>query len=396
MMEYRNLTQFPSLAYEAVDQYDEEFHVAVMRITMEIGPDGALAVAGEQPPLAVTDDYYGEMHKSSVKQESDLAPYKPRCDVIVIGTAYAPGLTPVPRFEAGIRITGSFEVDKRLTYTGPRFWEKQEAGWVLTEPLPIVSLPLRYEYAYGGACRIEKEDPAAARIEAAYRLSPEQRQQHPDGPDNAPVAHTAYDANPIGAGYIEDWYLKAKGVTRIPAPQIESPDEPITELGKHYAPQGLGAITRAWLPRRDLCGTIDEAFVASDRWLPEDFDFAFWNGAHPDLQTPWLKGDETIELFNIGEKHVRLTLPGSKPYALARLEDGQIVPLDFALDTLLIDTDQRRLTLLYRLLLPKEPAIRVLEARMMSKKEQDVLDALIKDKREKASRDEMSREASHG
>jgi hypothetical protein len=388
MMEYRNLTQFPSLAYKAVDQYDEEFHVAVMRITMEIGPDGALAVAGEQAPLVVTDEHYGELHKSSVKQESDLAPYKPRCDVIVIGTAYAPDLKPLPRFEAGIRITGSFTLNQRLALTGPRFWEKQEAGWVLTEPTPITSLPLRYEYAYGGACRIEKEDPAAERIEAAYQLSPEQRAQHPDGPDNAPVAHAAYDANPIGMGYVEGWYLKAKEIDRIPAPQIESPDEPIREFGRHYAPQGLGVITRAWLPRRHLCGTIDEAFVGSDRWLPEDFDFAFWNGAHPDLQTPWLKGDETIELFNIGEKHMRLTLPGSKPCAFARLEDGQPVPLDFALDTLLIDTDKWRLSLVYRLLLPKEPAVRVLEARMMSKEEQEALDALIKDKREKASRDE--------
>ncbi len=395
-MEYRNLTQFPSLAYEAVDQYDQEFHVAVMRITMEIGKDGALIIAEEQTPLVLTDEYYGELNKSSVKQESDLAPYKPKCDVIVIGTARAPDLKPVPRFEAGIRISGSFTLDKRLAITGPRHWEKRDTGWVLTEPTPIASLPLRYEYAYGGEHRIERDQSTPHEIEANHLLNPDQRRKHPDGPDYAPLAHAAYDHNPIGMGYAEDWYLEAKEIDRLPAPQIESPDEPVQEFGKHYTPQGLGVVTRAWLPRRDLCGTIDQAFVQSDGWLPRDFDFAFWNGAHPDLQVPWLQGNETIELFNIGEEPLRLTLPGNKPYALARLEEGQITPLDFRLDTLLIDTDQRRLTLLYRLLVPKEPAVRVLEARLINKEEHDGLQAYIKDKRGHTPRDAMSIEAVHG
>jgi hypothetical protein len=193
-MEYRNLTSFPSLAYEAVDQYDQEFHVAVMRVMMEIGQDGVLAVAGEQPPLVVTDEYYGELNKSSVKQESDLAPYKPRSDVIVIGTACAPGLKPVPRFEANIKINGSSTLDKQLAITGPRYWEKREAGWVLTEPAPIISLPLRYEYAYGGECRIEGDDPAGREVKADYQLTTEQGEQHPDGVENAPLAHNAYAA----------------------------------------------------------------------------------------------------------------------------------------------------------------------------------------------------------
>src|SRR5258708_9048573 len=48
-------------------------------------------------------------------------------------------------------------------------------GWSLTRPVPITALPLRYEYAYGGECRIEATDPLAKRVSAKHRLSPDQR-----------------------------------------------------------------------------------------------------------------------------------------------------------------------------------------------------------------------------
>jgi len=192
----------------------------------------------------------------------------------VIGSAYAPGNKPSSRFEAGIRISGPVPLDKKLVVTGPRFWEKHEASWRLTEPTPITSLSLQYEYAYGGENRIDLEDPAAKQVEAKFHLTPEQRQQHPEGAELAPIAHTAYEQNPVGIGFAEQWYLDATHPARIPAPQIESPSDPISEFGKQYAPQGLGVITKAWLPRRKLGGTADEEFAKSERWLPEDFDFA--------------------------------------------------------------------------------------------------------------------------
>jgi len=143
-MEFHNLTPFPALAFEGLDQHGLEFHVVVMRATYDITADLELQPADEQQPLAVCDEYFGEMNTSSVRQESDLAQYKPNCDVIVIGSAYAPGHKPVPRFEAGIRISGSVSLDKRLAVTGPRFWEKRCSDWTLTEPEAIASLPLRY------------------------------------------------------------------------------------------------------------------------------------------------------------------------------------------------------------------------------------------------------------
>lgn len=73
-MEFRNHTPFPALAFQMQDWDEKEYHVVVMRATMEIADDGALRFSEEQAPLAVTDEYFGELNKSSVRQESDLAP----------------------------------------------------------------------------------------------------------------------------------------------------------------------------------------------------------------------------------------------------------------------------------------------------------------------------------
>jgi hypothetical protein len=278
-------------------------------------------------------------------------------------------------------LPGPVILDRQLAVCGPRYWEKGSfGGWALTSPEPIVSLPLRYEYAYGGECRIGPEDPAGKQVEPKYRLTAEQRRQHPDGPDKAPVAHSACELNPVGMGFAEEWYLKAKKIKRVRAPQIDLPGDPIREFGKTYPAQGFGVITKAWLPRRTLCGTIDDAFIQSGRPLPEDFDFAFWNGAHPDLQVPWLAGNEQITLTNLcphnmpgatrdksGNTVLRFVLPGHQPFVLVRYEDGAMVPTQAELDTLVIEPDERKVSCVYRLLLTMEPAVRMLEARLIFK-----------------------------
>jgi hypothetical protein len=411
------------MAYQALDQHEQRFHVVVLRSTSEIKIDGTLQFVPEQASLAVTDEYHGQSNKSSVRQESDLSPFKPRCDVIVIGTAYAPMGRPSRRFTAGIRINGpkrphplpprpqglnptmgpsaaalaAWEkevaelranpvkgpviLDRLLAVYGPRWWENGAFnGWSLTTPEPIMSLPLRYEYAYGGECRIELDDSAGKHVEPKYRLTAEQRRQHPDGPDKAPVAHRACESNPLGMGFAEEWYLKAKKIKRVPAPRIDLPDDPVREFGKPYPAQGFGVIARGWLPRRKLCGTIDDAFIQSGKPLPEDFEFSFLNGAHPDLQVPWLAGNEEFTLTNLcphnmpgttrdkgGNTLLRFALPGHQPFVLVRYEDGAMAPTQAELDTLVIEPDEKKVSCVYRLLLPLEPAVRLLEARLIFK-----------------------------
>lgn len=376
-MQLANTTQFPACAFQATGQHGLPYHVVVMRATFDINPDGGPAVSGEQPRLVLADEYFGEINRSSVRQESDLVPCKPKCDVIVNATAYAPGGRPSTGFIVGVRVNkppdergepGLVVLDKKLVVTGPRSWEKGLlGGWKLRPPtMPITSLPLRYEYAFGGECGIELDDPAAERVGRKFLLGPEQRASHPDGADKAPLAHAAYDGNPLGIGFAEEWYLKAKRMKTFPAPQVYSPENPVSVLGNAYAPQGFGIVTKAWKQRLELAGTYDKAW-RENRWphLPDDFDPEFWNGAHPDMRIPFPEGGEKITLTNLTpDGTLTISLPDLEPLVHVRREDGRIVPGHVKIDTLIIEPDSMKISMVWRAVLPVHREAEPVEARL--------------------------------
>lgn len=380
-MEFTNYTPFPALAFQGIDQGEQKFHVLVLRQTLSFA-NGPLAYVDEQAPLCAEDEFFGEANTSSVRQESDLCHYKPKCDVLVNATAVAPGAQPVPRFAVRLKVSdpqGQRVLEKTLTVTGARAWEKSPTGWKLNAPEPLSSLPLRYEYAYGGQCRVNADDPHSAHVPKAFRLTPEQQAQHPEQA-NPPLAHTVCESNLLGQGYSEPWYRDALKLTRIAAPQIEALDDPIREIDKPYAPQGLGVRHKGNPARRKLGGTIDAAFIESDRWLPEDFDFAVWNAAPEDQQCDFLQGDETLELINLcppntpgalrdtaGNTILRLALPGDLPFVLVNYPDGRVGELSAHLDTLIIDTERKEVSCVWRATVGCEPEIAALEFRMLQK-----------------------------
>ena len=392
-MDFTNHTPFPALAFAGIDPHGHTFHVLVLRQTLTFAT-GALEYADEQAPLREEDEFFGEPHVSSVRQESDLCHYKPKCDVLVNATAYAPGGHALPRFTVGLKITGATRrtvLEKHLTVTGPRDWEKTLFSWKLRAPEPITTLPLRDEFAYGGTCRIAAEDPAAARVKPEFRLTPAQQAQHPD-PANLPLSHTVYEENPRGLGYTEAWHRDALKLTRIAAPQIEDPNDPVVAFDKHYAPQGLGVRPKSHPARRKLGGTIDAAFIENNKPLPDDFDFAVWNAAPPDQQCDFLHGGEVIELTNLcapgtpgakcdvaGNTVLTLTLPAHVCFSLVRLDSGEMFIHPLVLDTLIVEPDARTLTLVWRTVLAHDPElpIRALEARMHSAAEHSKLQAQI-------------------
>lgn len=446
-MESKNHTPFPALAFEGIDQFDQAFHVVVLKQTLQITAQG-LQYADQQRPLCEEDEFFGLPNQSSVRQESDFCHFKPRCDVIVNGTAYAPN-GPSNTVNVRLRVLGqpnssscmpampeplgpgmpvsddamrqwraevsrlqseqstsTIHIDKTLIVTGER--QLQHGGslasgiggllrlgtlglvntspWSLDMPSKFESLPIRYEYAYGGQCRIEQNDPAKQDVPSQFQT---QRHIHPEG-DDAPFAHSSLPSNPIGRGFAEPWYLKAKQPDTLPAPRITYPSSPFTletfETGPHTARPdaevaGFGIRAKSHPARARLAGTMDKAFIQSGRWLPDDFDFAIWNGAPLDQQCPWLQGDEVIELTNLcplstpglartaeGNLQLRLSLPGHTPFVRVRMESGQFFRLDLHLDTLILEPDQQQLVLTWRRIIGKEEGaeIRRLEMGQLS------------------------------
>ena len=430
-MHFRNLTPFDALRFSALGVDDQEYPVLAMKVGYRLMPiEGQpgrfrAEVMDDTPvPLCMADRYYGEDGSSSVCEESDLAPFKPRCDVIVVGRAYAPLGFAAPSWQAGLRLsvpvaplqldvplpeplspgeplnqyqlqdwqarrmaaaqalanapTRRNLLDKQLRFTGPRqFKHSLFGGWQLTEPQPALSVPLRWECAFGGSSVVRNPE---------HLLKP-------DSPEY--LLNEVCYSNPLGCGWIEKrqeslGYTLDAPLRVLPAPQIEAIDTPVLHLDKakhpdgqldatdmlrvtstyKYQPAGFGVVGRAWAPRLALAGTYDEAWKTA-RWpgLPLDFDFSYWNGAPADQQIEFPPPNLRIELFNLTDPSLTpdgqlcVEMPGHRPFVLLRLNNGALLPLPLLTDTLRIDTDAMTLVLTHRISLPDGLDIRVLEAR---------------------------------
>jgi len=318
-MRIKNYTPFPMLCYEGRGVEDAPFDTVVVRATLDLGKHRVLRLAQEQTPLAFKDEYLGEPVQSSVRSESDLAPAKPCADIIVIGSARAPGGAKLPSWPVRVKVG---DLEKHLRVTGQRAWVRGEGGFTLTDPEPCTEVPMRYELAFGGVAR------------------------HGD-------RELAYESNPLGVGFAPSFSLE--GNDRIEAPRIEDPQDPVTEFGKTYRPEGVGVWGRTWPPRLGYAGTYDDTWK-QERWpkLPLDFDFMYWNCAHPDLIAPGLlRGDEEILLAGFdpeGERRYRL--PGHTVFVLLERAPNQAESRTMFVDTLVLDLERNKAITVYRGVLP--------------------------------------------
>ncbi len=100
-MEFRNLTPFSAMEYAMDDTRGKRYHVIAIKTGFRLVQDADgqwQTMLMEYPalPLSVEDKFSGEMNASPVVHESDLAPLKPACDMIVNGTAHTPDGTAIP------------------------------------------------------------------------------------------------------------------------------------------------------------------------------------------------------------------------------------------------------------------------------------------------------------
>lgn len=381
-MEFRNLTPFSVMNYKMLDTDDKEHHVIVMKVGYELVSDGN---NGDYTPhllmdlaLVSEDQFTGDLNTSSVLTESDLAPFKPRCDVLINGIAYAPDDDPAESIVVSLLMTDRHQrvlIEKSLRCFGERQFvlDENSGEWQLTVLAAVRQLPVDYRYAFGGECKIYANDTLSRPVAEEVLLSDIRRAAHPEK-ESAPVAHSTEEHNPLGQGFITSWYQQSLNVTAFAAPQIESPEYPVTtgwvvsQLNDEQLPHGIagfGAIGRAWLPRRLLAGTYDETWLNQRHpYLPHDFDFGYWNCAPEDQQIAYPAGDFSLILTNLTSGGiVRTTLPGHRPFVLLRMAEGQLIPLKLNPDTIVIDTEKLQLFLTYRLVFEADLPVRVCEAR---------------------------------
>ena len=320
-MRLYNHTPFKYMTFQSEDLADSPFQVVVVKCTYDLLLGRPPELASDQEPVRTDAMPFEAEHPSSLREEDDLAPFKPRTDVLVLATSHAPGRQPAREWIAGITIG---KISKQILVTGPRAWHHSKlSGWSLEAPTPTRDVAIRYELAYGGIA------------------------QRASGQD-------AYRENPIGRGFVEPSKLSTRDP--IPAPTILCPSRPVPPLGGSYPIEGLSLIHRSWQPRLARAGTYDDTWINHRHPRPpQDFDYTFYNCAHPDLIYPgYLLGGEEVRLFNICRDHevFRFKLPAHVIGVGVANRSGYRHGGVARLDTVCIDSERMRLSLVFRATLP--------------------------------------------
>jgi hypothetical protein len=316
MLEIRNKTPFQTAIVPYMDKEGYDFAAIVIKGSFDIGKGSVLLVSDLQSPLVWGDEFYGEPGTSSVKYESDVCPVKKGTDLVMRGYAYAPrdGATVV---DVNLQV-GS--VSKAVRVYGTRKWVKSLGAWRWTDPATFDRIPLMYEKAFGGG---DMSDPAKPDYEKR---------------------------NPVGTGFS----VSKKNLEGRLLPNFEDPKELIRSWTDKPAPAGFGFIGRSWAPRVKYAGVYD------DRWqkerfpmLPFDFDELFFNGASPDLVAqPHLKGGEPVKVLNTSrEGTLQFTLP-KRYFDISVRIKGKENPLVPILDTVIIELEEKRVLLTWRVAFP--------------------------------------------
>lgn len=281
-MKINNNTPFKHFYFDHWFPGDKERSVLIVQgvFRFEEGKPYATYIESDQVDVFMEDIFHGEASQSSLKMESNLVPYKPQTDVVINAVARSPEGIPLSQWNVGV------EIKDKLSYgfvvRGESFWEKNKLGrkWSLSDPEKMTALPIRYEHAYGGISQDENED------------------------------EVVFQYNPVGCGFYTSQML-SEG-KQLQAPQIGDMAEFMQEdIGLEMQVHGLGALSKAWSPRRQMAGTFDASWQRERQpKMPEDYDLGYWNGAHSGLQVdPFLLGNETIQLTGLRHEPEPWQLP---------------------------------------------------------------------------------------
>ena len=237
--------------------------------------------------------------------DHDITPPKPAFDVIVAGYITAPANYQSLQIQAGLRI-GEHTVGMRAYV--PRYWQKFLLRHSAEQLTPIVRrVPITY---------------AVADWSQGFGITPT------DG-------HVAW------------------------LPWIEDLNQSASHGKYSKKPAGLGFWPENALHRRSFAGTYN------DQWqrktspdLPADFDPRFYNCAHPDAQLPQAPaGGTVIRLAHLSHNPLiecqfpTLTLSAKTTSASGKVNQ----PVQLHADTLTIEPDHDRLSVVWRALLPNGP-----------------------------------------
>lgn len=321
-MDLVNRSGLPAQVFTSIDKTGREHLVLVAKATYRFAEGRAPELVAPHRPVLPNDVFTGAPGLSAPLYESDLAPRKTRCDLLVDATAYAPSGAEVTELTVGVKV-GS--LTKQLLVVGDRVWRRGALGVSATQPKPFSSMPVHYGRAFGG--------------------SPPRRQRAKDGR----LEEETYWPNPVGTGYAPS--STGDAVHGMPLPNTEDIADRVTSPGGSYRPLAFGPIARHWDPRRRHAGTYDAAWRQDAfPFLPDDFDEAFHQAAPPDQQIDFPAGGEQVALQNLVPGRPLVTFDLPRPDLQVRVLHHSMrgLVLTPVVDTVFIEPSVGLFTYVYR------------------------------------------------
>jgi hypothetical protein len=305
--------------------------------------------ADEDQPLNPGEVFWDTPMNSTVRFESDFAPYKLQTDVVLIARTHAPQGRPTQQCMVGFQVG---ERIKQIQVTGDRRarYTAKDSVPFFTDPEPFTDMGLRYERAYGGTDVFS---------------------------DKSTVY--PYPRNPLGSGFAV--LNERDSVDNLLLPNLEDPNDLLTperlcigEFAKWIdqpQPVGFGWVPKTWQPRCLLAGvmpgdraTEQEMRKAYAQLVPADqreayvkhglpdMDFRFFNGASDGLSLPFLTGGEMVRTANLSpEGRLDFRLPTDSPRIGLDIGSGVKVP-EVVLHTVQIRFEERQVDLVWRAAVP--------------------------------------------
>jgi hypothetical protein len=315
VLQVQNETPFVPALFVFPDAAGIDTLYVVVKATFALN-SGKPRVAETQCPVVPGDEHWGEPGKSSVKYAGEAHLLKPATDVVLVGSGYALGGKPAPYFGISMAVG---RLKKVMYVFGDRVWERSGLmGAGPSAPKPMAAVPLVWERAYGG--------------------------RH----DLGEGKFTSEPHNPVGCGFLGK--RSARDLIGAPVPNLEQPSKPLKAPSDRAPLAGVGFVAPSWQPRVAFAGTYDEAWQKSRApYLPKDFDPRFFQAAPPDqVYGGFLKGGEPVELLNLSPAGPqRFALPTCALEAEAHV-GGAVERPPLNIETLLLEPDQGRFSLLWR------------------------------------------------
>ena len=339
MLQLDNQTPFKATIALLPDRFGIDTLYVIVKATVTLRP--SLALAEEQVPPTMADEYYGDPAASSLRAVSDMHIGKAGTDVLLIGKAWAPDKRPVQRMQVaheGRRPTEADTRDRRSRLAGRR---------------AVAATAVRVDAAHLGAC--------------VRRRASRRRQGRGRGAQS-------------GGLWICRRTLAPTTMQGLPVPNLEDPAAPLQQIGQ-VADAGMPGADRAVVaatPR--VCRHLRRALAAqrARRICRTTSIRASSSARRPSSRSIAIcRPASTVQIVGVlPDGPIAFTVPDSH-LSVAVTVDGSMHRPPANLETLSIEPDENRACFTWRAAVPCDRQVLKVQKIVVSRAGAALMSAVI-------------------